>query len=505
MVLPKSELNHCDSDFLCSLCYNLLYLNVRTEKEICINPSCKMCPEGLSFHSVSGSDAEKELRAKFVEIIKNFQVFSKEFFYWYLQDKRAIACDSFFSKNRLPLNHLLGTNYLMVALSKNKSWGTSCDKALLEFFFNEFVNEFSNLIFVEDIDSRNYLISKNEHVFILKFLFEIKQLFIALGIADESQIDENKVDSFYSIDKDVSIEKISDPYDFEKLYKKYFFLVKILQQVFQLRYFISKIHKYSGKTTDFATLLSLWKHYSKPKSIEKIDEEKLKAIYEGVKSKNSSSGIFEEFKKEYSSGEKLAPILIFDDKSYMFDYFSLLLLLLYLFSLNKKIEGTQTLSGFQTLDDQRQKASANFEKAIRDFFRHDGYVVYPQKDDEKFIRTFNGQTHEFDCIAVNESKKNIIIIDAKYEDISPSSKAAINLINQEILDDDTGIIQYAIVHENRVRFVIDNFDKMSFDSKNPSDYTLISMIVTKHTPIIKKYKNVHILSYEQFKKYGFSE
>lgn len=457
----------------------------------------------MSFHVIGSSPAENEVKKRIKNIIEQFKTFSFDFFVSNLHLKRTLACDAFFTKNRLKLNHLLGVNYLLVLLSKNKSWGTSTNEENFEVVWKQFVEEYTNVIFIEDLDSKNYLISTNNEVFILKYLNSISESFKVLGIADEKQIDPAKVETFYSIDKQATTVTPSNAYDFENMYKKYFFLVKILCHVFKLRDFISRIHKYSGKTSDFAVLFSLWT-LSKPAQIKQIDEVKLKNIFDGTISKNHLSGNFDDFKKEYTSGEQLAPILTFDGKWYRFDYVSLFLFLLYLFSLNKKIEGTQTLSGLRTLDDQNQKAANVFEKTIRDLFRSKGYDVRP-KEGEKYILKFNDQSYEFDCFAINESRKIIVLAEAKYEEFSPSSKAAINLVKQEVLDEDTGIIQYAMRHDKRRDCVINNFEKFNFDSKNPADYKIISTIVTKHMSVIQKYKNTRILSYEEFTNYDFNK
>jgi hypothetical protein len=45
--------------------------------------------------------------------------------------------------------------------------------------------------------------------------------------------------------------------------------------------------------------------------------------------------------------------------------------------------------------------------------------------------------YEYDLIAVSEEKKTIIIADAKYRDMSPSSFTGANLIAQELLGNHT--------------------------------------------------------------------
>ena len=102
---------------------------------------------------------------------------------------------------------------------------------------------------------------------------------------------------------------------------------------FRRWYFLSQIHKYPAKTSDFAILFALWsdcipgKHYV-------IDHNELKKKFEDTLKINKLQGDFNEFIENYSSSKVLAPVLIFDGSNYHFDYGTLFIILFYIFSLN---------------------------------------------------------------------------------------------------------------------------------------------------------------------------
>ena len=124
--------------------------------------------------------------------------------------------------------------------------------------------------------------------------------------------------------------------------------------LFRLRYAISKIHDYPAEPSHVATLLSLFAK-CKPYMSNTITRDGLRKMHDGSVNKNNMNGDFDDFLQTYSSGAKYAPILVFDGQHYHFDYATLTCFLLYLFSLNKHADGTQTVPGYTTFMQQRQK------------------------------------------------------------------------------------------------------------------------------------------------------
>jgi len=498
----KSELNWIDSDYLCLFCYEPIYYHLKTRKEMCANKNCKMynfSPKIIEY--TDNSPGVIEFRKKFQKSLEKFSNFNKNTVYNRLNELRAKACNDFFLFNGLKLDHLIGINFLLVKCTDVTSWGTDTDVKNCDIIIQDCLQKYSDLKFVEELELKNYVIDSDNTPYRMKYFDEIEQVRKVLGIVNQAKYGPEDVNSFYFIDVQSKTGKPKGPYDFETIYKNHFGLVITFNHIFKYGYFISKIHRFPSKTSDLAMFFSLWTQCI-PGKINSVNKEDLKIIYDGVMKVNHITGNFEEFLTDYSSGQEFAPVIIYDEQYYNFDYASLFFFMLYIFSLNKNIEGGQTLSGFQTLNDQRKISAKTFENVIRDKFRNDGYKVYPDNNQEFRIK-IDGYEHEYDCIAIDENSKIIILVDAKYEDIAPSSTSGGTIVEQSILDTHDGLLIHSRDQHKRRRFFTKNCKQFPFGIEKFWEYQIISIVITKHTPLIKKHLTTNFMSYEKFKSYDF--
>lgn len=501
--LDKSELKWTDSDYLCLFCYEPLYYNLKSKKEICANPNCLLYPiKPRIFRYDSNNPEIQKFKDQYKEILPKFYQFSKEFLFKRLYDIRAIEFHNFFQNKGLKLDHLLGIDYLLVLLSDQASWGNLTDYQLCDATINSFLKKYDDLKFLEEVELKIFPIDENHDVYMMKYHEVIMEIRKVLGIVYKDKHGPEDVNSFYFIDRQARVGEPKNPYDFETIFKNHYGLVITTNHLFKFGYFVSQIHKYPSKTEDLAMLFSLWPT-CEPGKVCSAERHGLKEIYDGCMKVNNLTGNFDEFLEVYSSSKEYAPILIFDGSQYHYDYFTLFIFMFYVFSLNKTIEGTQTLSGFKTLNEQRKISSKTFEKVIRDKFRKEGYTVFPQNDNESFIKTFDGQEHEFDCIAIDYSKKVVVLVDAKYEDIAPSSTSGQRIVEQAVLDGHDGSLLHAKAQHERRRFFIKNFDNMGCSLNQFWNYRVISAVVCKHTPMIKKHLTTTLMSYNEFQNYDF--
>ena len=212
------------------------------------------------------------------------------------------------------------------------------------------------------------------------------------------------------------------------------------------------------------------------------------------------SGDFSEFLQIYSSGIEFAPVLIFDGECYHFDYSTLFCFLLYIFYLNKNKDGTQTKSGHATYTQTLQGRACNFEATIREKMQSDGFTVLPQNGSKRCIMRAEGKESEFDCIAIDCSKKIIVLIEAKYEDISPSSASGETMLQQIVLDEENGLLHHAEKQNDRRMFLTKNFKKLAKNTTGDFlEYKKHSIIVTKFTPMIKRHKTTILMSFDEFR------
>jgi len=502
--LDKSELHWADSDYLCLFCYDPLYYNVKSKKEICANPNCVMYQkQPRIFPYDPNSPGVRKFKDDYQQAAVKCYQFTREFLFNRLYEIRVKACADFFTQNNLVLNQLLGINYLIVSVARNVSWGSSTDVQLCDQIINECLCRYNDLKFVEEVELRIFLIDEYSEPYTMKYYDEIVEIRKVLGIVNKNRNTPEDVNSFYFLEKQARVGNPSSPFDFETIFKNHFGLVITTNHLFKLGYFISKVHQYPAKTVDLAVLFSLWP-ICKPTQLCFIDQNGLKEIYDGVVQKNNLTGNFPEFLDNYASGNNFAPILIHDGTRFHFDYFTLFIFMFYVFSLNRTIEGTQTLSGFKTLNDQRKIAAKRFELLIREKFRNEGYIIYPQ-DDSDLIITVGNKTHEYDCIAVDHSAKLVVLAEAKYEDIAPSSTAGETIVEQAILDGHDGSLIHAKDQHERRGFFTRNCEKFPCGIKQFWDYKITSVVITKHTPMINKHLTTHFMSYEKFKSFDFRQ
>src|SRR2546428_1369328 len=140
--LNKSELKWTDSDYLCLFCYDPLYYNIRTKKEVCANPSCLLyhTKPKIFRYDPNNLDIQK-FKDQYKDILPKFYQFSKEFLFKRLYDIRSIEFLNLFLNKGLKLNNLLGIDYLLVLISNQTSWGTLTDIKLCDDTLTQFLKK----------------------------------------------------------------------------------------------------------------------------------------------------------------------------------------------------------------------------------------------------------------------------------------------------------------------------------------------------------------------------
>ncbi len=501
----QSELQWTDSDYLCLFCYSPLYYEIKSRKEVCANKRCLIGRHGSKFIKYDPTIlAIQKLKNDYDEAVKKYFTFSKQFFLKRLYEIRTRTILNYFENKGMNLNHILAIDYLLTSISNNESWGTSEDIKLCDDVIQGVITRYDEQKFLEEIQLEIFLLDEKEQPYAMKYYDVImNELRKELGMVDKTRYGPEDVNTFYFVDKEAKVGKPTGPFDFTTIFKNNFRIVISANHLFKFGHFIYKIHEYPAKTADLAILFSLLSSCEPGKTCS-ITRDGLKIIYDGVMKANRLQGNFDEFLEIYTTGNKFAPVLIFDSSHYYYDYFTMLIFMFYIFSINKTVEGPQTESGFQSLNNQRKESARAFEKVIREKFRQDGYVVYPDEGDT-LEPQFDGEKHEFDCVAIDDSNKIIVLADGKYGDFSPSSISGETMVKQIVLDDHDGSLLHAQDQHKRRRFFIKNFDNMPCNVKQFWNYKIISIVITKYTPMIKKHLTTRLMSYSEFLKTDFRD
>ena len=441
----RHDLAGTDSSYLCLFCYEPLYVDINTAEEACFNRGCA-CYTGRG--EISGNLAEHDGPRRVEEVcaesMREFRKFDRQFLLQKIHEARAVECAKFF-RGGMNIGILASLDHLMTQLHDNASWGGSRDYGACRAAFGDYYEKFDVVQFTEDVCSRYYVTNAHSQRFVLKYHHAIREFLGTLGIVGigvgARQILADQL-PFYHIDKKPMGNPAKSLFDFETIFKNSLPLANALNHAFKMRYSTSKMYAYPDRPADFAALLSLWTTCP-PGSAGAVTADRLREIYDGTIKKNKMDGDFDQFLEDCTSGRAYAPILVFDGEKYRFDYAALLLHLVYMFSNNRSRSGTQTEAGKAVYGRMRQVAASQFEAEIRQKLRGDGFDVRPRPNGGPFRPSFDSERKEFDCVAVDRDRKIIVLVEAKYEDMAPSSTAAGTMVGQLVLDRKTGLLAHA--------------------------------------------------------------
>ena len=504
----KSELEGTGSDYLCVFCYDLLYVKDGTAEEACFNRACPAYVDRGEFSGDTRSQGWVQQAKKLhAGTVQEFYKFDRSFLFRTLFEARAHECEKLFHRQDASVNIISSVDYLLTRLNTDASWGDSKDFPSCLRTMQEYYKNFDMLQIVESHSLRYHIICANENTYTMKYHHVMKNFHKTLGIlSGENRHERSDCYSFNFIDRNPERKPIGHPLDFEAICKSNPTITSQLNHVFKMGHKVSKIHRYPARPEDFAALLSAWTGCF-PNPAAAVDEDLLREIYNGASQLNKMPADFDQFLEDYASGHKYAPILIFDGKKYHFAYYSLLLYLLYLFSCNKTLSGTQKETGQTTYNDLKKAAAHRFEEEIRQKLCNDGFDVHPAPGRPPLRMSFDNARVEFDCIAVDRAKKIVVLVEAKYEDISPSSKAGTTMVDQIVLDKRRGLLAHAKRHHRRSRLFRRHFASLkNFGlalEGSFCDYAVHTVIVTKHEPLISQYMGVDIVSHKKFESADF--
>jgi len=191
------------------------------------------------------------------------------------------------------------------------------------------------------------------------------------------------------------------------------------------------------------------------------------------------------FFNTYVDSTELVPIVAKTYEGILMDYHTLLFFLIYLQGCPDPEKPAIKKRG-QIIQDMRVKVSEKFESWLREEVRSRGYAG-PE--------TAVIENYEYDIIAISEEKNTIIIADAKYRDMAPSSFTGTNLLTQELLGNEA--LRYeADRQQKRLDYFRQNTGRFEryLKPKQPwGEYDIHSFLVTKQIPLAHHYKEVKIL------------
>jgi len=200
----------------------------------------------------------------------------------------------------------------------------------------------------------------------------------------------------------------------------------------------------------------------------------------------------EKFLSTYVDSTELVPIVARTGEGILMDHHTLLFFLIYLQGCPDPQEPV-IKKREQVIQDMRVKVGQKFENWLRQELRSRGYAG-PE--------TAIIEHYEYDILAISEEKKTIIIADAKYRDMAPSSFTGTNLLIQELLGPHA--LRYeADRQQQRLDYFKQNTERFArySEPKQPwGEYAIHSFLITKQIPLAHRYRETKILPAAEFLK-----
>ena len=203
----------------------------------------------------------------------------------------------------------------------------------------------------------------------------------------------------------------------------------------------------------------------------------------------------ENFIEEYIDNTEVVPIVIRAPSGFLLDHESLLLHLIYLQGCTESTGSEFINRDSPLLQTMKGRVAEKFETWLRNEVHKRGWTGPDEAVNEKY---------EYDILAISEENKIIVLADAKFRDIAPSSLSGENLVPQELLADH-GLGYESERQQVRLNYFLDNPGRFAkyLNPKRPwNEYEVRSYLVTKHIPLAHRYKETRIVTATEFLETG---
>jgi hypothetical protein len=499
------DYNHFDSDYLCPSCGGLIYLDTATPpNDVCINENCPLWP-GDFISIVDATEIEepriyKEIRDREKPLIDEILRWKSGRLARYAYEARRELITTFFTKGIMPLiDYFIAAGELLLMTNKYPSEGKIDDmdrfRPLLE-GVRRWSQDQRNL---EDVQNKRLVFGRTGSglkPLSIKYAKAIAEFQKELGLI--SNRDLLKSESLFpyahleaTVTPELDFAKITD---YAEMLNRFWPLSLQLRYWLQEHYRTKMQYNYTPDILDFSVLIGwLIKTWGKDELSIIPTEKQEKEIVELQRHFDSQSkGKYsaQDFFSTYVDSTELVPIAARTHEGIIMDNHTLLFFLIYLQGCPDP-QKPAIKKREQIIHNMRVKVSEQYESWLRGEVRKRGYTGPESSVIENY---------EYDIIAISEEKKAIIMADAKYRDMAPSSFTGTNLIAQELLGD-SALRYEADRQQKRLDYFRDNIErfKKHLKPKKPWEYySLHSYIVTKQIPLAHRYKEVIILRTAEF-------
>ena len=490
-----------DSGYLCKLCGELLFYDIETKEDHCFNIQCQNYPKGIEIYGTDEADLTL-LYSQFADKEKGLGQIISTCDYQYLAqsllERRRRIVHKFFTSGIMPIDDFLFSNEILLLIQKYKSLGIKKDLFTIKAIIQLYKMYSERLKMLEDLKEGRYLLAKkpiNNKLFRLKYydviIDEIWSSYLLVNlpkIPDISEFHYHEV-----IQKLIKTRGEVIGEDFAPYFDHLWPLAISFQYLTKRNYSSALKYQYSVTPTDLANILSIIVSL-KDNNLISIP---LLNVFDHFISQPRRGKNITEFISMLSGGNDKIPVIFNTNGSIILDRQTLLLFFILMHS--QHLPSDFIISGQQKIAQHKQEAGGNYEKFFKDKLENIGYCCLPTSTNIGGL--------DYDVIAFSELKQEILLIETKFKDPSPSSLSRNTLIEQELILEENGLLPQVIKHQARYDLLMREgalFQKTLRVKNNIKNYLVKVYFVTKHTPLISHYGNVQIISEKEFTELEFA-
>ncbi|MDO8749778.1 MAG: hypothetical protein Q7K03_01345 [Dehalococcoidia bacterium] len=493
-----------DSDYLCPHCGGLLYVaGSMPPTDVCLNPVCPLWPSDL----VSIIDVAEEAQPRlYHELQEGEQRLLAEIAGWksgvlarYAYKARIELITMLFREGIMPsVDHFFAIGELLLLVNKQPSDGTIDDlerfRGLLE-SVRRWSQDQHNL---EDVRTRRYVLGRTVsgiRGFSIKFAHAMNETQATMGIGSYNQISH----MFQYMHLESAAITHVDPShvtDASEILEPFWPISLQLRYLLRSHARTARQYDYRPDILDMTVLLGWCTHPQTwgrdgtsiiPAEKESKEIQELQAHFDKYAKRPFPA---QDFVRNYVDSTELVPIVVRTPEGFVLDYLTLFFFIIYLQGCpNPELPAVAERGPL--LVNMRAKVGEKFEEWVRSEIHQHGYDGPNQPVIEHY---------EYDIMAISEDKRRIIIADAKYRDMAPSSLTGTNLVQQELLDPH-GLRNEASRQQERLDYFRQNLPKFSqyLNPERPwEEYEICSYLITKHFPLARRYKETRIIRAIEF-------
>jgi hypothetical protein len=484
-----------DSVYLCKQCGGLIYYDIATKSEVCLNPACEDYPKEVELYGTEKADLTF-LYTQFAQVEKSLGQMVRTCDYRFLAlsilHMRRNMANEFFASGRMHIDGFLLSNDILSFISKYKSLGIRRDAKTLETIVQLYREYSDHLNMTEDFKEGRYVATRKPPNNLLRLKYYdvvVEEIWPSYGLVDiESMPDVNAFRYHDVIQKLINTRVTIPTTDYGPFFDNLWPLAISFQYLVKRNRATSLKYQYAVTPVDLANILSIIASL-RDNEVKTLPIANLLAHFVRQPQRDKE---FTDFVGMLSGDSGKPPILFRTNGDVMLDRRTMLLFFILLHT--QHAASRPTPSRRQLIDSHRQQAGTEYETYARTKLEEKGYRCMP--------RSTQIARRDYDQIGISESEREILLIETKFRDPSPSSFSRRTLIDQEFTADKDGLLSQAIEHQDRYDLVFEKpqlFQTKLGLKRNIADYVVKAYLVTKFTPLMHSYGNVSVMSEQQFR------